>query len=139
VDSHTYNIPIEESTKIMKSLKAHLLSNGYIIQEFFKENGVNLQIKKGGRFQTVIGLSTALNVNLDQTEDSFSISFYNQKWINKAIAALFGLILIFEIGILLLITSAVGAYRQAELPKNIITYINGEISKFYRKRKAKID
>lgn len=139
MDSHTYNIPIEESAKIMESLKAHLVSNDYIIQEFIKENGTILQIKKGGRFKTAIGLSTALNVNLEQTEDSFSISFYNRKWINKAIAAGFGLILFFEFGILLLITSAIGAYRQAELPKKIMTYINGEVSKFYRKRKTKID
>ena len=135
MDSHTFNIPIEESTKVVESLKSYLLSNGYIIQEFLREDGLILQIKKGGGFKTAIGLSTALNVNIEQTEDCFSVSFSNGKWVNKAAAAGVSLFILWP----LLITSAVGAYRQAELPGKITTYINGEVSKFYRKRKIKND
>ena len=128
---NTFNIPIEESKKIIDSLKSYLSSNNYIVQEFLKHDGIILQIKKGGGFKTALGLSTALNVNIEQTEGYFTISFSDSKWIDKAAVAGVSIFLLWP----LLITSAVGAYRQAELPNKIKEYINNEVSKYFRKER----
>ena len=132
MNSNTFNnIPLEESEKIIKSLKSYLLSNGYVVQEFLKHDGLILQIKKGGGFKTAIGLSTALNVNIEQTEEYFTVSFSDGKWVDKAAVAGVSMFLLWP----LLITSAVGAYRQAELPGKIMEYISLEISKYYKRIK----
>lgn len=131
MNNNTFNIPLEESNKIIDSLKSYLLSNQYTVQEFLKHDGLILQIKKGGGFKTAIGLSTALNVNIERSQDHFTLSFSDGKWVDKAAVAGVSFFLLWP----LLITSAVGAYRQAELPGKIIEYINSEVSKYYRRMK----
>ncbi len=134
-----FNIPLEGSSKIVESLKSYLVFKGYIIQEFLMEDGLILQIKKGGWFKTIIGLSVAINININQTNDCFSFSFSNGKWANRVAAgsvSLFFLYPLLMLPLVVLITSIVGAYRQSELPGKITSYINGEISKYYKRKRA---
>ena len=115
-----FNASHEESIEIFNSLKSFLSANGYIVQEFKKCNGWILQVKKGGGFKTILGLSTATNITIDQFEDCFTVSFSEGRWADKAAVAGVSFFVLWP----LLITSAVGAYKQAELPNKIIEFIN---------------
>jgi len=132
MNAQIFNLPLEESSKIVESLKSFLCSNGYSVQEFLKHDGLILQIRRGGGFKAVLGLSTALNVNIEQNERYFTISFSNGKWVDKAAVAGISMFVLWP----LLITSAVGAYKQSELPNQIIQYVNSEVNRYFRKIKG---
>lgn len=124
----TYNVSRVESINISNSLKSYLCANNYIVQEFNTSNGLILQVKKGGGFKTILGLATATNITIDQYEYHFTVSFSEGRWADKAVVAGVSIFLLWP----LLITSAVGAYNQAELPNKIIEFINGEVNKCYK-------
>lgn len=121
----TFNINKKRREGILDSLNAFLCSNGYTVQEFKKENGVILQAKKGGGFKKLLGLATATNITIDQFEDLFTVSLSQGRWIDKAAVAGVSMFVLWP----LLITSAVGAYKQAELPNKIIDFLNSEINR----------
>lgn len=127
MDVDSFSIPLEESKKIIVSLEAYLRSKDYVVQEFLKRDGLILQVKKGGGFKTALGLSRGVNVNFKLFDDYFTVSFSDEKWIDKAIVAAVSVLILWPV----LITVAIGAYRQSQLPKKIMEYIHSEASKYY--------
>jgi hypothetical protein len=123
----TFNVSLQESSGIVVSLKAFLYANGYMVQEFRKSNGLILQVKKGGRFKKILGLAVSLNLNIDFFERYFTVSFSEEKWAGKVIVACVGLFFLWP----LLITVAVGAYKQVEFPNKIVDFLNSEVNKTY--------
>ena len=108
-------------------MSSFLKANDYIVQELRKAGGVILQVKRGGGFKTILGLATATNVIIDYFDESFTVSFFEGRWADKALVAGVSMFLLWP----LLITSAVGVYRQVELPNKIIDFINVEVSKSF--------
>ena len=123
----TFNVSLQNSSEIVMSLRAFLCANGYMVQEFKKGNGVILQVKRGGCFKKILGLSLAVNLNVDFFENYFVISFSEERWADKVIVAIVGLLVLWP----LLITVAVGAYKQVDLPNKIVNFLNGEVNKIY--------
>ncbi len=120
----TFNVSLNGNFDIFDSLKSFLNANGYFVQEFKKGNGLIFQVKKGGGFKTLLGLATATNITIDLFENYFTVSFSEGKWADKAAVAGVSMFILWP----LLITSAVGAYKQIELPNKIIDFLNREVS-----------
>jgi hypothetical protein len=124
---HTFQVPYDAQQVIIVSLKSYLASNSFEVQEFPTSSGIILQARRTGFFRTVTGLSATTNIGIDRANDYFSISFSAGRWADKAIAAGLSLVVLWP----LLITSAIGAYNQAELPKDIVSFLNKQVGLYF--------
>lgn len=128
MNKQIFNIPYNEAIKSIESLKSFLLFKDYSIREFLKHDGFILQIRRGGRFKTIMGLSVGLNINVEQNEKYFTLHFSEERWVDKIVVAAISLCCFWPF----LITSSVGAYKQSKLPNEITEYINAEVDKYFR-------
>lgn len=127
---HSFQIAYDAQQLIIGSLRSYLTANNFEVQDFLTATGMIIQARKTGFFRTIAGLCATTNITIDRANDYFSVSFSAGRWTDKALAAGLSLVLLWP----LVITGAVGAYNQAELPNEIISFLNKQVGMYYSRR-----
>lgn len=72
--TRVFHTQLKDFSGIEKDFRAHFELNGYTVASEVMSTGLFLSITKGGIFQSVVGLKTALNINLKCMDDSIVAS-----------------------------------------------------------------
>lgn len=126
--NNRFYIPVEDGKKVINLLISRLKSDGYETQAFSQDNQTLIQAKRGGALRTIFGTSTAININVNYSSDSFDVDFSNGKWVGKGVVGGIGAFVVFWP---LLVTAGIGAYNQSELSNKILNIIRKEITKHF--------
>lgn len=103
----------------------NFLANSHKLESQIVETkkGLILQAKETRAWKKYSGMNLALTINLTSSDDLLIVEFSETKWLDKAAAGAVGWIAFAP----LLVTGAIGAYKQSSLPKKIIKFIEMEI------------
>lgn len=80
--------------------------------------GILIQTSKGG-WRNAVGMSSALNVVLRQNSSTLSVEVGAGKWLDKAAVGAVSLFVLWPLAV----TTAWGAWRQSQLPKQTYEFI----------------
>lgn len=93
-------------------------AKGYNVVPASTPVGTTMLVEKGtGGINTVLGLGESVRVNCTYNSGVLTVSFADAEWTSKIVGAIVG----WFVCLIPLITAAVGAFRQSQLPKDIAT------------------
>lgn len=113
-------ITLEELVRLLEqylSIQKHLTT-----QRFTLGNKIILQCADSdSSWKQFLGLDAALTIELEETNSRLTVAIGNAKWLDKVGAAAAGALFFTP----LILAAGVGAVRQAVLPTEIFTFIQG--------------
>ena len=112
--------------ELVRLLEQYLSINKHLTtQKFNLENRVVLQcIDSDSSWKQFLGLDAALTIDLTLTgADTLTVTIGNAKWLDKVGVAAAGALFFSP----LLVAAGIGAIRQAVLPTEIFTFIEGKL------------
>ncbi len=102
-------------------LEDWLRGEGFTVQDLKTEEGATLiQVSQPGGWRKLIGMSTALNVILDQQGDDLTVEIGAGQWIDKAAAGAVSLFVLWPLAV----TAAIGAWNQMKTPQRIFARVS---------------
>ena len=124
-ESTNFTCSQNQFDSLTKNLKNWLDKQGYKHQTIKTEDDATLiQIAKKGVLRQVIGMSQALNIQLNHRKQNLKVKLSGGKWLDKAGFATAGTLFFAP----LLITAGIGTWQQSRLPKKIINFISNELT-----------
>jgi serine/threonine protein kinase len=110
-------------SELMDDLEDWLRGEGFNTQDLKTEDSASLvQIEKQGGWRKLVGMSTALNIILDQHGDELTVEIGAGQWLDKAAAGVVSLFVLWPLAV----TAAIGAWNQMKMPERIF----GRVSEF---------
>lgn len=126
MDARFYNSEELDIQQLANDLENAYRAQGYQIQQFGNKDQMLIQLKKGGDFETLIGMGVALSLNIQRTSGGVMALIGQQKWMDKAAAGAVGAVgLVFFPLLPLAVTAGVGAIRQMSLANQILNMVDG--------------
>ena len=120
----TGELSLEEIVRLLEqylSIQKHLTT-----QKFTLGNKVILQCADSdSNWKQFIGLDAAVTIELEQINHTLSVTIGNAKWLDKVGTAAVGALFFSP----LLVVAGIGAVRQAVLPTEIFTFLEGKTGK----------
>jgi hypothetical protein len=114
------------SSRLIADLRTWLDSQGFDTQQLDTETeGVLLQIKKRGAWRDFVGMATALNIVVRQTDNILEVEIGAGKWIDKAAVGAVGM---FIIAWPLAVAAGFGAWEQMKMPARIFDYFGTRLA-----------
>lgn len=111
---------------LTSSLDKWLVSESFDCQVVKTEDGATIvQIAKQGNWRKFIGMSTALNIVLRQSESNLIVDIGAGRWIDKAAVGLVSMVILWP----LLLTAGFGAWQQMKMPERIFDHITSYLRK----------
>ncbi|PSN85061.1 hypothetical protein B9Q11_04670 [Candidatus Marsarchaeota G2 archaeon ECH_B_SAG-F08] len=95
-------------------------AQGYEVQKLNSGGDIYVQIRKAGILRTVTGLSQALTVHIQKTNEGTVVSLGQGRWADKAIVEAAGFFFFTP----LMIPASWGLYEQHKLPGKILKVID---------------
>jgi hypothetical protein len=91
------------------------------VQDLKTEEGATLiQVSQPGGWRKFVGMSTALNVILDQQGDDLTVEIGAGQWIDKAAAGAVSLFVLWPLAV----TAAIGALNQMKMPQRVFARVD---------------
>lgn len=126
MDARFYNSEEINIEQLANDLENIYRAQGYQVQQINTKDQILVQLKKGGDFETLIGMGVALSVIIQRTAGGVLAMIGQQKWIDKAAAGAVGAVgLVIPVLLPLAITAGVGALRQISLANQILNVVDG--------------
>ena len=124
-DSKTYtNIDEEEISSLLDKLENWLASSKKLeCQRLSGDEGHLIQAKSKQKWKKFIGMDKALQIQLILYNNDLTVNIGAGKWVDKAAAGAAGMVIFAP----LLVTTALGAWFQHNLPKEIYSFIDSII------------
>lgn len=123
MDARFYKSDSLNIERLASDLEQFYRGQGYMVQHIGNNDQMMVQLKKGGDFEAIIGMQSALTVTIQRNSGGITVALSQQKWVDKAAVGVVGV----AVPVLwpLLITAGVGAVRQVGLANQIMTVIDG--------------
>ena len=103
-----------------------LNSGGFQTQKFMTEdNGIVIQLLKRGTWRNFVGMSSALNVVLYNTDGEITVKIGSGKWVDKAVIGAVSLVFFWPLSV----TTGIGVWQQFKLPERIFTMVSQNLLK----------
>lgn len=103
------------------SLDKWLVSESFNCQVVKAEDGATIvQIAKQGNWRKFIGMQTALNIGLRQSESNLIVDIGAGQWIDKAAVGLVSMVILWPLAL----TAGFGAWQQMKMPERIFDHIS---------------
>lgn len=118
-ETQTFNAPNLDLNHL-----ATALLNWYRVQNFnvqqidMQEGGILVQASKGG-WRNAVGMASALNVIMHQSEASLTIEIGAGKWLDKAAVGAASMLVLWPLALV----AAYGAWQQSQLPKRTFEFV----------------
>ncbi|SRR6266446_5560635 len=126
MDARFYNSEDIDIERLAIDLENIYRVQGYQVQQIVTTGQILVQLKKGGDFETLIGMGVALSVIIQRTAGGVLAMIGQQKWMDKAAAGAVGAAgLVFFPLLPLAVTAGVGALRQMSLANQILNVVDG--------------
>jgi len=126
MDARFYNSEEINIEQLANDVENVYRAQGYQIQQINTKDQILVQLKKGGDFETLIGMGVALSLIIQRTTGGVLAMIGQQKWVDKAAAGAVGAVgLVFPPLLPLAITAGVGALRQMSLANQILNVVDG--------------
>ncbi len=126
MDARFYNSEDISIEQLANDLENIYRAQGYQVQQVNTRDQVLVQLKKGGDFETLIGMGVALSVIIQKTAGGVLAMIGQQKWIDKAAAGAVGAVgLVVPVLLPLAVTAGVGAIRQMSLANQVLNVVDG--------------
>lgn len=85
-----------------------------------EEGDTLIQVEKQGSWRNLVGMSTALNIVLNQGDEELYVEIGAGKWVDKAAVGVVSLFILWPLAV----TAALGAWEQTKMPERIFGYIS---------------
>lgn len=123
MDARFYKSDSLNIERLASDLEQFYRGQGYMVQHIGNNDQMMVQLKKGGDFEAIIGMQSALTVTIQRNSGGITVALSQQKWVDKAAVGVVGV----AVPVLwpLLITAGVGAVRQVGLANQVMTVIDG--------------
>ena len=126
MDARFYNSEEINIEQLANDLENIYRAQGYQVQQINTKDQVIVQLKKGGDFETLIGMGVALSVIIQRTAGGVLAMIGQQKWVDKAAAGAVGAVgLVIPVLLPLAVTAGVGAIRQMSLANQVLNVVDG--------------
>jgi hypothetical protein len=126
MDARFYNSEEINIEQLANDLENIYRAQGYQVQQIATKDQVMVQLKKGGDFETLIGMGVALSVIIQRTAGGVLGMIGQQKWVDKAAAGAVGAVgLVIPVLLPLAVTAGVGALRQMSLANQVLNVVDG--------------
>jgi len=126
MDARFYNSEEINIEQLANDLENIYRAQGYQVQQITTKDQVMVQLKKGGDFETLIGMGVALSVIIQRTAGGVLGMIGQQKWMDKAAAGAVGAVgLVIPVLLPLAVTAGVGALRQMSLANQVLNVVDG--------------
>ncbi len=126
MDARFYNSEEINIEQLANDLENIYRAQGYQVQQINTKDQVMVQLKKGGDFETLIGMGVALSVIIQRTAGGVLGMIGQQKWMDKAAAGAVGAVgLVIPVLLPLAVTAGVGALRQMSLANQVLNVVDG--------------
>jgi hypothetical protein len=124
MDARFYTSEEIDIQRLANDLENVYRTKGYQTQQFGNRDQTLVQLKKGGDFEAIIGMQTALSLTIQRTSGGVLAMIGQQRWLDKAAVGAVGII---AMPVLwpLAITAGVGAVRQASLANEVLNIVDG--------------
>jgi hypothetical protein len=117
------NLDVQE---LVQTLGSWLDTENFEKQSINTADGaVLIQIAKRGGWRKALGMSTALNVVLRQSDPHLNVEIGAGRWADKAVAGAVSMVILWP----LMFTSAYGAWEQVKMPTRIFEQIGLYLSR----------
>jgi len=124
MDARFYNSEEIDIERLANDLVNIYLAQGYQAQQIGNKDQMLVQLKKGGDFEALIGMQTALSLTIQRTSGGTLAMIGQQRWIDKAAVGAVGIVA-FPVLWPLALTAGVGAVRQASLANAVLNVVDG--------------
>jgi len=126
MDARFYNSEEINIEQLANDLENIYRAQGYQVQQITTKDQIMVQLKKGGDFETLIGMGVALSVIIQRTAGGVLGMIGQQKWMDKAAAGAVGAVgLVIPVLLPLAVTAGVGALRQMSLANQVLNVLDG--------------
>jgi len=126
MDARFYNSEEISIEQLANDLENIYRAQGYQVQQVNTKDQIMVQLKKGGDFETLIGMGVALSLIIQRTAGGVLAMIGQQKWVDKAAAGAVGAVgLVIPVLLPLAVTAGVGALRQMSLANQILNVVDG--------------
>jgi hypothetical protein len=126
MDARFYNTEDLNIQQLANDLENVYRAQGYQVQQVGGQDQILVQLKKGGDFETLIGMGVALSVIIQKTAGGVLAMLGQQKWVDKAAAGAVGAVgLVVPVLLPLAVTAGVGALRQMSLANQVLNVVDG--------------
>ncbi|MEM7656046.1 MAG: SHOCT domain-containing protein [Bacteroidota bacterium] len=117
--SRTYSAPGLEMSQLLQSFEGWLSQENFRTQMLQTENGGTLvQVEQEGGWRKLTGMSTALNVVVEQSGDNLNVEIGEGRWLDKVAGGTVGMLLLWPLAV----TTAIGAWNQSQMPKRVFQF-----------------
>ncbi len=124
MDARFYNSTEIDIAQLANGLENIFLAQGYQVQQVGTGTDQMLvQLKKGGDFEAILGLQSALTLIIQRNNYGVLAMIGQQKWVDKAAVGAVGLIAAPVLWPLML-TAGAGAIRQASLGNQVLNMVD---------------
>src|SRR2546428_4879048 len=128
MDARFYNSEDIDIERLAIDLENIYRVQGYQVQQIVTTGQILVQLKKGGDFETLIGMGVALSVIIQRTAGGVLAMIGQQKWMDKAAAGAVGAAgLVFFPLLPLAVTAGEGALRAKSLVHQNINVVGGVV------------
>ena len=126
MDARFYNSEEINIEQLANDFENIYRAQGYQVQQIGSKDQVMVQLKKGGDFETLIGMGVALSLIIQRTAGGTLAMIGQQKWVDKAAAGAVGAVgLVIPVLLPLAVTAGVGAIRQMSLANQVLNVTDG--------------
>lgn len=124
--TRTFCTKLKDLSGVEKDFRQHFELNGYTVASEMISSGLFLSITKGGIFQSVVGLKTALNINLKCVDDSIIVSTEVGAFGKQILPSAITLFVAWPV----VIPQILGLIRQSKLDEEAYNVIEQAIQKY---------
>ena len=126
VQSKIYEVSSEDSENLIDKTEYWLNSeNQFEVQRIKNLTTTVLQIRKKGNWRRFVGMSTALSIKFEQTNESLQVEIGQGHWLGKVATGATSWFVLWPLAV----STAYGVYEQYKAPKKIFEFIEQSISK----------
>lgn len=126
VQSKIYEVSSEDTENLIDKTESWLNSeNQFEVQRIKNLTTTVLQIRKKGNWRRLVGMSTALSIKFEKTNESLQVEIGQGHWLGKVATGATSWFILWPLAV----STAYGVYEQYKAPKKIFEFIEQNISR----------
>ena len=126
VQSKIYEVSSEDTENLIDKTENWLNSeNQFEVQRIKNLTTTVLQIRKKGNWRRLVGMSTALSIKFEKTNESLQVEIGQGHWLGKVATGATSWFILWPLAV----STAYGVYEQYKAPKKIFEFIEQNISR----------